>query len=897
MKDLHKKTQKFINFDGKTCQYYSLPELAGLLGVDLPRIPYSIRILLENCLRNLGQPGFDEKNVQDLLEWDPSPGSRRKPVPFMPARILMQDFTGLPVLNDLTALRAALKRSGKDPSQVNPVIPSDVVIDHSVQVYAYGCPEAQAINEKKEFDQNYERYQFLKWSEEAYWNLRVLPPGLGICHQVNLEYLGQVIFKNNDTNLIYPDTVLGTDSHTPMINGLGVLGWGVGGIEALAAMLGYPSEFPIPDVIGLHLFGSLPDDVTPTDLTLTLTSRLRDLGVVGKFVEVFGESVGQLPVETRAMIANMSPESGATSTYFPVDHQTIDYLIRTGRSEELARSAEKYFREQSLFRDDDNPLPVYSTVFDFDLDAVLPVLAGPKRPQDIFPVFQAPDVFTESLTSPVSHTGFGLKKKEKKISIQFRENQIEIFNGMVLIAAITSCTNTSDPSVMLGAALLARNAAKKGLKPKPWVKTSFAPGSRVVPEYLSKANLITPLQEIGFHVVGFGCTTCIGNSGPLDKAISKALVENDIVGAAVLSGNRNFESRIHPHIKANYLASPVTVIAYALAGRMDFDFNASPLGYDASGNPVYLRDILPDKEEIRQNIEKFISPEIYQENYSNLYEGNPRWNEMDIPDGLVFPWSNESTLIHEPDFLLKDDGRQQSTQDIVDAHVLAYLGDSVTTDHISPAGKIAPDNPAGKYLQSRGVQPGDFISFGARRGNDEVMVRGTFSNPRLQNKLTPDRSGGFTIYFPENTTMPIYDASQKYIQEDTPLVILAGKAYGTGSSRDWAAKGVYLQGVRAVIAESYERIHRTNLVCMGVLPLQFIKNQNATTLGLDGRERFTIKGLNEIRETGVRLAVLSVRPDGREINFEADIRIDTPLELSYFRAGGLARKVLADLKS
>jgi len=897
MKELQKKTRTSINVDGKPYHFFSLPELANQLKKDLNRIPFSIRILLENCLRNLGQPGFDERNVRSLLEWDAAPGSRRNPVPFMPARILMQDFTGLPVLNDLTALRAALNRSGKDPHRVNPVIPSDLIIDHSVQVNVYGCPEAQTVNEKREFDQNYERYQFLKWSEKAYRNLSVLPPGLGICHQVNLEYLGLVMFKNDDKNLVYADTVLGTDSHTTMINGLGVLGWGVGGIEALAAMLGYPSEFPIPDVIGVHLFGSLAEDVTPTDLTLTLTSRLRDLGVVGKFVEVFGESIEHLPVETRAMIANMSPESGATATYFPVDHQTIDYLKRTGRKEEHARSVEKYFKEQSLFREVEMPLPEYSAVFDFDLSAVLPVLAGPKRPQDIFPVSLAPEVFSESLASPVSHTGFGLNQKEKKITVQVREQKFNIFNGIVLIAAVTSCTNTSDPNVMVGAALLARNAAEKGLKPKPWVKTSFAPGSRAVPNYLAKAGLISPLQELGFHVVGYGCTTCIGNSGPLDEAISKALIENEIVGAAVLSGNRNFESRIHPHIRANYLASPIMVLAYALAGRMNFDFQISPLGYDESENPVYLKDILPGKAEIQQYIEKFVSSDMYKENYSNLYDGNPRWNEMKIPDWEVFPWFEESTLIHEPDFLLKDDSRQHSTEEIIDAHVLAYLGDSVTTDHISPAGRISPDNPAGKYLQSKGVEPDDFISFGARRGNDEVMVRGTFSNPRLQNKLTPDRSGGFTIFFPENKVMPIFDASQEYIRAGIPLVILAGKAYGTGSSRDWAAKGAYLQGVRAVIAESFERIHRPNLVCMSVLPLQFLDGQNAETLGLDGSERFTIQGLSKIRETGGRLAVQAVKPDGQKILFETNVRIDTPLELSYFQAGGLARKVLADLES
>ena len=898
MAKISDQIKKSFSLDSQSYLYFSLPRLADQFGNNVSRLPYSIRILMEGCLRNLDRESFTEKHIQALATWKPDEKEARAAVPFLPARVLMQDFTGLPVLNDLTALRAALKRAGNDPLTINPYLPSDLVIDHSIQVEAFGCAEARMFNEKREFDQNYERYHFLKWSEYAYKNLRVLPPGIGICHQVNLEHLGKVVLAGTgqDENLIFPDSVLGTDSHTPMINGLGILGWGVGGIEVLAAMLGYPSEFPIPDVIGVKLSGSLPDHATPTDLTLTLTSQLRDLGVVGKFVEVFGENCTELPVETRAMISNMSPESGATITYFPVDKYTLDYLLRTGRTPEHVRLVETYFREQGLFRDAGTPRPEYSEIFEFDLESVVPVLAGPKRPQDIFSFKNASDTFKESLTAPQSHTGFNLDKNEteKSFSINIRGKNIKLSHGTVLIAAITSCTNTSDPSVMIAAGLLARNAVALGLSSKPWVKTSFAPGSRTVCTYLKNAKLLDPLEALGFHIVGYGCTTCIGNSGLLDAAISKAVIEKGIIGAGVLSGNRNFEGRINPHVRANYLASPPLVVAYSLAGRMDFDFSNTPLGTDTKGKAVYLRDIYPKKEEILLNTKKAIIPGIYLDNYSGLNEGNSRWDEMDTPQKMFFPWAEKSTLIREPDFLLNDGKRQPSIKDIEGAYALAYLGNSITTDHISPAGRISPENPAGKYLASQGIKPQDFISFGARRGNHEIMTRGTFSNPRLHNRIAPDKEGGYTTHFPSGQVMSIFEASQLYMDAGIPLIILAGKAYGTGSSRDWAAKGTYLMGIRAVIAESYERIHRTNLVCMGVLPLQYLAGENAQLLGLQGNERFTVKRLKHIKEPKKRMTVHASRSDGKYFEFEVDVRIDTPLEVAYFQAGGLARKILAD---
>ena len=892
-------TKKTFDEKGKEYSYYSLPVLAKSLQADLSRLPYAIRILLESCLRNHIEKGFSGDAVPVLAKWHSGEMNKSTSIPFLPARILLQDYTGLPVLNDLTALRAAMKRAGKNPKIVNPSIPIDLVIDHSVQVQAYGCERAREINEEREFTQNYERYEFLKWAENSYDNLKVLPPGLGICHQVNLEYLGRIacIKEEKGVLIIYPDTVMGCDSHTTMVNGLGILGWGVGGIEALAALLGYPSEMAIPEVIGVRLTGKLPANTTPTDLTLTLTSKLREFGVVGKFVELFGASYADLPVETRAMISNMTPESGATTTYCPVDDKTLDYMQRTGRDTEHIKLTASYFKMQRLFLEPGDENPDYSAVVEFNLNAVEPVLSGPKRPQDIFPAAKASSVFMESLSAPVGHQGFGLEEEEIKqtAAINLNGETYEIGHGAVLIAAITSCTNTSNPYVIIAAGLLARNAAKAGLTSKPWVKTSFAPGSRVVQVYLEAANLLEPLEALGFHIVGYGCTSCIGNSGPLADEVRQAVIENNLVGASVLSGNRNFEARIHPYVRANYLASPPLVIAYALAGKMDFNFEKTPLGIDSSGKDIFLRDIYPSQEEIDNIATHSTHAQIYSKNYVGLYESNERWNAMMVPDGDIFPYNPKSAMISEPDFLFNDGPRQTSMQDIVDARVLAFLGDSITTDHISPAGPIAPEITAGIFLQSQGVSQENFITFGARRGSHELMHRGTFSNPRLRNRLADEKTGGFTTHFPSGELLSIYDAAERYIQDNIPLVILAGKAYGPGSSRDWAAKGPYLLGVRAVIAESFERIHRTNLISMGVLPLQYKEGDTAEKLGLTGREQFTLRGMASINKLNTEMKVLVNRPDGSQTEFNLIARIETPLELAYFQAGGLARKLLADL--
>ncbi len=879
-------------------RFYSLPKLAEDLGIELEKLPYSIRILLESCLRHQGGGGYHADQLRWLASWQPRVENERPAVAFLPARILMQDFTGLPVVNDFSALRAFLQKAGKDPAAANPRIPADLVIDHSVTVEAFGSPEARRINEEREFELNRERYQFLKWSQKAFRGLRVLPPGLGICHQVNLEYLGQVAFveKAQDEAWIYPDSVMGTDSHTTMINGLGVAGWGVGGIEALAAMLGYPSEFPVPDVIGLELSGELPAGATPTDLTLAITSRLRELGVVNKFVELFGPGYAGLPVETRAMIANMSPESGATMTYCPVDAQTLRYLQRTGRPDKQVELVETYFQAQGLFLENRSALPQYSQILRIDLGAIEPLLAGPKRPQDIFPLSKAAQVFQSSLTAPVELRGFGLSDEQaaKTAPLELGGQACRLPQGAVVIAAITSCTNTSDPGVIVAAALLARNAARLGLKSKPWVKTSFAPGSRAVTAYLEKMGLLTGLESLGFNVVGYGCTTCIGNSGPLPPAVSSALRDHQLVGAAVLSGNRNFEGRIHPEVRASFLASPPLVVAYALAGSLNFDFEQDALGLDQAGHPLYLRDIYPSRAEIEQAAQAASDSRMYSENYSRIFEGNPRWNEMEIPESALYDWRADSSLIREPAFLLGEDERA-GRGDIREAYALALLGDSITTDHISPAGRIAPDGPAGQYLQSLGVQPQDFISFGARRGNHEVMARGTFSNARLRNALAGGREGGFTRHQPDGELMTIYAAAQRYKAEKRDLIVLAGKAYGSGSSRDWAAKGAYLLGVRAVIAESYERIHRTNLVCLGVLPLQFLPGQSIESLGLKGDELFSIPASVSIAQLKPLLTVAARRPDGSCLEFQALARIDTPLDLAYYQSGGLMRKVASDL--
>jgi len=895
----NKDFQTTLSFKGRTYQYFDLVKFSQSVKRDLKRLPYSIRVLLEGCLRNAEKNGFSEEHAEAVINWSADPGRIRPAVPFLPARVLMQDFTGVPVLNDLTALRAAVQRDGKNPHVVNPRIPSNLVIDHSLQVSTHGCAEARRINEQLEFDQNFERYQFLKWSQSAYDNLQVLPPGLGICHQVNLEYLGQVAFVRempDGTRKIYPDSVLGTDSHTTMINGLGVMGWGVGGIEALAAMLEYPSEFPIPDVIGVHLIGSLPNSATPTDLTLTLTAKLRKLGVVGKFVEMYGASAASLPAETRAMIANMSPESGATMTYFPVDNQTIAYLERTGRSHEHAELVREYFLAQGLFRKGTDAQIEYSQKLSFDLEEVEPVLAGPKRPQDIFSFSNAKNTFNASLSAVKGLHGFGVSEEKltEQIDVEMNGEKQIISHGAVLIAAITSCTNTSDPTLMISAALMAKNAAEKGLRCKPWVKTSFAPGSRVVNAYLEKAGLLRGLNDLGFNIVGYGCTTCIGNSGSIDPTLSKAVRESSLITSSVLSGNRNFEGRIHPDIQANFLASPPLVVAYALAGTIVFDFENTPLGTDKNEQPVFLQDIYPANEQVAKIATAVIPSHLYIKNYADIYNSNERWNTMQYSEGVVFNWKEKSSFIKEPGFLFDGFGGGDALGDIENGYALALLGDSITTDHISPAGRISADIPAASYLKEKGVRPEDFISFGARRGNHEVMARGTFSNPRLRNKLVKGVDGGFTIHIPSGDMLSIYDAAQRYMEDRIPLVIIAGKAYGTGSSRDWAAKGTYLLGVQVVIAESFERIHRTNLVCMGILPLQFNKYETADTLGLTGLEQFTIDGIKAIDKPNSEMTVAVIKEDGSTDSFDTTVRIDTRLELDYFRAGGLMRKLRAD---
>jgi len=888
-----------LEFNQNPYQYVDLKAYSKSVGYPLGRLPYSLRILLECCLRNRGEKGFENYTATEILNWQAQTAQPRPATPFLPTRVLMQDFTGLPVLNDLTALRSAIQQDGKKPSSVDPVIPSNLVIDHSLQVQAYATPDAREINEKYEFDKNFERYQFLKWSQRAYDNLEVLPPGLGICHQVNLEYLGKVAWINHDERssiLIYPDSVLGTDSHTTMINGLGILGWGVGGIEALAALLGYPTEFPIPDVTAVHLIGELPHTATPTDLTLTLTSLLRAKGVVSSFVEIIGDSAAQLPVETRAMIANMTPESGATATYFPVDDQTIDYLLRTGRSPSHANLVRAYFKAAGLFRNPEEE-PEYTDTIEFDLSRVRPMIAGPKRPQDIINHHSVKDAFKTSLTAEKGMRGFGLKSDafKKQVDVHIDGKNVTLSHGTVLIAAITSCTNTSDPSVMFAAGLLAKNARAAGLQCKPWVKTSFAPGSRVVTEYLAKAGLMDHMEALGFGVVGYGCTTCIGNSGPINDTLATAIEENGLIAAGVLSGNRNFEGRIHSVTQANYLMSPPLVLAYALAGTVDFDFSQTPLGTDKEGIDVFLKDIYPSHAAIRKAAADHINQNMYGSNYGTIYSGNPRWNEMKIPSGVVFDWDEMSTVIKEPAFLFNGFGKDGTPGDIHNAYALAILGDSITTDHISPAGRITPGNPAADYLLAKDVLPTDFISFGARRGNHEVMARGTFSNPRLRNKLANGRDGGYTRHVPSGEIMTIYEAAMRYQKEMTPLVIIAGSAYGTGSSRDWAAKGTYLLGVHAVIADSYERIHRTNLVCMGILPLQFPEGTNAESLELDGTERYTIHQVTTINTVQPDIAVDITRTNGSRERFSVKARIDTPLELAYFKAGGLMRKIRADL--
>jgi len=871
-------------------------EKAGSGGIS--RLPFSIKVLLESVLRNCDGTLITEQDVAALAGWNAkSPAARE--VPFKPARVILQDFTGVPAIVDLAALRSAMKRLGGNPAKINPLVPVDLVIDHSVQVDFFGNPQALERNAEIEFERNRERYEFLRWGQKAFDNFRVVPPATGIVHQVNLEFLAKVVLEQqHGPEVVWlPDTLVGTDSHTTMINGLGVLGWGVGGIEAEAAMLGQPYYFLTPKVVGFKLKGRLREGVTATDLVLTVTEMLRKKGVVDKFVEFYGNGLSQMTLADRATVANMAPEYGATMGFFPVDAETLHYLRQTGRSEEDVQRVERYSKEQGIFRTDQSPEPEYSETLELELEAVAPSLAGPKRPQDRVPLADMKSAFRKALAAPVKDRGFGLSPKEsdRVVTVGFNGNQATLKHGSVLIAAITSCTNTSNPSVMLAAGLLAKKAAERGLRVPLYVKTSLAPGSKVVTEYLQAAGLIEPLAALHFNLVGYGCTTCIGNSGPLLPQVAKAVTEHQLVAAAVLSGNRNFEGRIHPQVRANYLASPPLVVAYALAGTVDIDFDNEPLGRDCSGGLVYLRDIWPSQAEVGQAMDRAIQPDMFRKSYANVWDGNPTWNAIPVAGGALYEWRPDSTYIQEPPFFTDLSPELQPISEIHGARVLAVLGDSITTDHISPAGSIAEESPAGRYLIEQGVTKKDFNSYGSRRGNDRVMVRGTFANIRLKNQLLAGVEGGVTVHFPDGERMWIYDAAMRYKQEGVPLLVIAGKEYGSGSSRDWAAKGALLLGIRAVLAESFERIHRSNLVGMGVLPLQFIEGENAASLALTGQEVFDIIGLEDDIRPRSEVTVTVTNPDGARRSFQAVARLDSAIEVNYYRNGGILPNVLRGL--
>ncbi len=854
----------------------------------MSRLPFSLRVLLENLLRHEDGRFVYADDIRALATGDASiaSGASEKEISFMPARVLLQDFTGVPAVVDLAAMREAMRTLGGDPKKINPLLPAELVIDHSVQVDKFGAADAFAFNAQLELHRNIERYAFLRWGQKAFQNFRVVPPDTGICHQVNLEYLSRVVFKEKqgDTWVAFPDSLVGTDSHTTMVNGLGVFGWGVGGIEAEAAMLGQPLSMLIPEVVGFKLHGRLPEGATATDLVLTVTHLLRKKGVVGKFVEFFGTGLSSLTIPDRATIANMSPEYGATMGFFPVDSETIAYLRFTGRSEEQARLVEAYTKEQGLFRTDETPDPIFSDRLDLDLADVVPTMAGPKRPQDSVPLTQAKASFEKTLTAAPKH-----------VAVQNNGDKFDLADGSVVIAAVTSCTNTSNPSLMLGAGLLAKKAVERGLRSQPWVKTSFAPGSKVVTDYLEKAGLWPYLEQLRFHLVGYGCTTCIGNSGPLSESIGNAIKENNLVAVSVLSGNRNFEGRINPLCRANYLASPPLVVAYALAGRMDFDIVNEPLGNDKSGHPVYLRDIWPTPQEVESAMRASVSSDMFRKEYADVFTGDDSWRALPIPQGDLYAWDGKSTYIKHPPFFEGMPLKPSSLADLRGLRALAMLGDSVTTDHISPAGSIPADSPAGKYLIAHGVQPKDFNSYGARRGNHEVMMRGTFANIRLRNLLAPGTEGGWTIHQPSGEKMRIYDAAMKYREERVPLIIIAGKEYGSGSSRDWAAKGTILLGARAVLAESFERIHRSNLVGMGVVPLEFLPDENPKSLGLTGLEIFDIEGLAQNFEPRKKLKVRARDESGKEKSFTAIARVDTPFEVAYYQHGGILQYVLRQM--
>ncbi len=919
MSYLKAKSVKDLSVNGKSYHYSSLKDL----GVTIDHLPFSIRILLENVLRNYDGFSITDEHVETLLNWKPQ--TEDKDIPFKPGRILMQDFTGVPAVVDIASLRAEFVRHGKDGQKINPAIPVDLVIDHSVQVDYFGTDYAYDKNVEIEFERNKERYELLKWAQKGMSNFTVVPPGMGICHQVNLEYLAKGVTARD--GWLFPDTLVGTDSHTPMVNGIGVIAWGVGGIEAEAAMLGQPIFFTLPEVVGLKLTGKIPDQCTATDLVLSITRLLRDTGVVGKFVEVFGDGLDNLTVTDRATISNMSPEFGCTVTYFPIDNRTLEYMHSTNRSEEQIKIVEAYCKANMLWREGEDKIK-YSTVVELDLATLEPTVSGPKRPQDKILVKELSGKFSEILKKEFNRNyqpkneraeyamliegGSGTEftrgkvpmndetccevvpdEAHRSVRIKQPNKEFVVSDGSIVIAAITSCTNTSNPAVMVGAGLLARNAVERGLRTKSWVKTSLAPGSKVVTKYLERSGLNVDLDALRFHTVGYGCTSCIGNSGPLPSAIAEAVDKGELVVASVLSGNRNFEARVHPQVKMNFLMSPMLVVAYALAGRVDIDLINEPIDLDPNYKPVYLKDIWPTRDEIQQAMNECMKQGDFEEVYDVIFDGSTDWQSLEVNLTQNFEWSNNSTYIREAPFFENISATPDAVKDIVNAKVLLYLGDSVTTDHISPAGSFKEDSAAGKYLMANGIERRDFNSYGSRRGNHEVMMRGTFANVRIKNKIA-DKEGGFSRYLPTGEVMTVFDTAMKYQSDNTPLIILAGKEYGSGSSRDWAAKGTFLLGVKAVIAESYERIHRSNLVGMGVAPLVFTDGQNAQSLGLDGTESFDIKGLEDNLTPHKKLDVKAVHPSGKVTEFKVEARLDAPIEIEYFKNQGILQYVLRD---
>ena len=889
------KTRKTLTVGDRQYAIYSLERLETA-GLPVHRLPFSLKILLENLLRHEDGKSVDADDIRALAGWRPQ-AAPEKEVSFMPARVLLQDFTGVPAVVDLAVMRDAMAEIGGNPAKINPLLPAELVIDHSVQVDVFGTSSAFAKNAELEYERNRERYAFLRWGQTAFDNFRVVPPDTGIVHQVNLEYLARVVFdaEQDGGRIAYPDTLVGTDSHTTMVNGLGVLGWGVGGIEAEAVMLGQPMPLLIPQVIGFKLTGTLAEGATATDLVLTATQMLRKKGVVGKFVEFFGEGLSSLSLADRATLGNMGPEYGATCAIFPIDAETLEYLRFTGRAPERIALVEAYAKAQGLFRTAGSPDPEFTDTLDLDLATVEPCIAGPKRPQDRVPLRESKKMWGQVLPDLVA-TAKAKTGVNQPARAKIDGQEVELTNGSVVIAAITSCTNTSNPSVLIGAGLLAKKAVERGLSVKPWVKTSLAPGSKVVNEYLRESGLLESLEALRFHIVGYGCTTCIGNSGPLPDPVSQAVQEGNLVVTAVLSGNRNFEGRINPQVRANYLASPPLVVAYALAGRMDIDLYNEPVGKDRAGKDVYLKEIWPSPEEIRSTMRRAVKPEMFTREYADVFTGDERWRAIPVPTGKRFAWDEASTYVRKPTFFTDMSPDPAPLQDLSSARVLAMLGDSVTTDHISPAGSIAKDSPAARYLIEHGVQPKDFNSYGARRGNHEVMMRGTFANVRLKNLLVPGIEGGFTRHLPDGERTTIFDAAMLYQKEGVPLLVVAGKEYGSGSSRDWAAKGTFLLGVRAVIAESYERIHRSNLIGMGVLPLEFLPGQNRESLGITGEESYSISGIAKGLSPRSRLTVTATASGGKAMTFEVMARIDTPVELDYYRHGGILQYVLRQLR-